>query len=118
MPELLFDCDWEITGIIDDDCLRTVEVEVVAWVSGENVYNVNRDHAGWFADGVLYDSDNETLAYLQNAKGYIPFRQFLSGTPGMPGFSEKPYKPVMIGESGRPSYGSFSSYKLKDYFQT
>lgn len=116
MADWIVDHNGNAALILDFDCIRNNQGKVVAWISGNNVYNVNGDHAGWFEGGILYDRQNLVLGFLRNATGPIPYRPGLGGTPGMPGFAGRPGRPGFAGVPGRPGRSGWSRQNLKDYY--
>ena len=82
-----------------------------------NVYSLNGKHIGWFEDGVLYDSNNNAIAFLRDASGYLPGRPGTSGVPGIPGIPGRPGKSGFSGTPGRPGKGGWSNKTIKQMFE-
>lgn len=117
MSEWIFDRNGRATVILDSDCIRNSHGRVIAWVSGNNVYTLKGRHCGWFEEGVLYDSGNRVLGFIQNATGHLPSTPSTGGTPGTPGFAGHPGRPGFSGTPGRPGYGGWSNENLASYFK-
>ena len=75
-------------------------MEVVAWISGNNVKE-NGDHMGRFGASILYDRQNLIFGFLRNAEGPIPGKPEFGGTPGIPGFEDRPGWSGFAGGPGR-----------------
>ena len=118
MTEWIFDRNGMAKLLFDDDCIRNDTGQVIAWISGVNVYSLNGRHVGWFENGVLYDSKNKMLGFIRNVSGYLPSMPGISGVPGTPGLSGKPGRPGLSGNPGRPSYGGWSEENLGKYFNS
>jgi hypothetical protein len=58
MAEWLYDRSGIARIILDDDRIRNKRGNVIAWISGSNVYSLHGRHIGWFDGGVIYDSRN------------------------------------------------------------
>jgi hypothetical protein len=118
MADWIFSRNGQATLIHDDDCFRDNRGQVIAWISGENVYSIRGQHTGWFEGGVLYDSRNQALGFLRNAKGYLPSRPGIGDTPGTPGFGGRPGRTGFSGIPGKPGRDGWSSNDLATYFNT
>jgi len=116
MTQWIFDRNGRATLILDSDCFRNNRGQVVAWISGTNVYTLNGRHCAWFEDGVLTDSHNRVLGFLRNATGHLPSRPGIGGTPGTLGFAGRPGRPGFSGTPGRPGRGGWSTEDLQTYF--
>jgi len=114
--EWVFNRDGKAVVILDIDCFRNNRGQVIAWTSRGSVYKINGHHAGWFDNGVLYDSRNSALGFIRNYSSSLPSVPGLGGTPGMPGFTGKPGRPGFSGAPGRPGKGAWSSEDLENYF--
>ena len=61
----------------------------LAWIYSENVYNIRTGkHIGWYEKGVLYDRNNNVIAFTEDCKGYLPYY------PGLGGPSESVFPAV------------------------
>jgi hypothetical protein len=118
MVEWMFDRHGKARIIFDGGKLRSSHGVVVAWIKEPNVYYLGGQHAGWFEDGVLFDSRNHVLGFLRDAEGHLPSRPGLAGTPGMPGLAGTPGRPGFAGTPGRPGRGGWSSEDIAEYFET
>lgn len=116
MPDWIFDGSGSAVLLIDDDCLRNRNGQVVARISGRNVYSLAGFHRGWYEEGVLYDSGNQALGFVRDASGYLPSRPGIGGTPGIPGFAGRPGRPGFSGVPGRPGLSGWSAADLQSYF--
>lgn len=115
MADWIFDRHGRATLILDSDCIRNSRGQVVAWISGDNVYTLQGRHCGWLEDGVLADSHNRVLGFLRNATGHLPSRPGIGGTPGTPGFAGRPGRPGLSGTPGKPGRGGWSNEDLAAY---
>jgi hypothetical protein len=116
MAEWLFNKSGSATLIFDETKIRSGRGDVVAWIAGTNVYDLNGSHVGWFDGGVIYDSNNCALAFCRARTGWIPSQPGISGTPGLPGFSGTPGRSGFSGAPGRPGFGGWSAHDPKKYF--
>ena len=116
MSDWIFDRSGRATLILDSDCIRNNRGQVIAWISGNNVYTLQGGHCGWFEEGVLSDSGNRVLGFLRNAAGQLPSRPGIGGTPGTPGFAGRPGRPGLSGSPGRAGRGGWSNEDLASYF--
>lgn len=90
----------------------------LAWIYSENVYNIRTGkHIGWYEKGVLYDRNNNVIAFTEDCKGYLPYYPGLGGVPGTPGIPGTPSRPGFGGIPGRPGYGGWSNCDIEDYFE-
>lgn len=117
MADWIFNTNGDATIILDGDCLRNEYGEVIAWIYYDSAYSLNGNHVGWFENGILYDSNNDVLGFIQNRTGYLPSIPAMGGTPGMPGFSGRPGRPGLSGIPGRAGYGGWSNLNLNTYFE-
>ena len=62
MSDWIFDRNDRATVILDSDRIRSSRGQVIAWISGNNVYTIQGWHCGRFEDGVLFDSHNSVRA--------------------------------------------------------
>ena len=115
MAEWVYDKSGKATIILDDDCFRNSNGQVIAWISGTNIYSLQGKHIGWFEHGVIRDSNNSAIGFIKNC-GSLPSRPGLGGTPGMPGFSGRPGRPGFAGTPGKPGKGGWSNHALNSYF--
>lgn len=111
----MFDQHGVASVILDSDCFRDRNGQVIAWVHNESVYSLGGQHRGWLVGGVLYDSSNRALSFVRGASGNLPSHPGMSGSPGMPGMSGKPGRPGLGGAPGRPGRGGWSSEPPVDY---
>jgi len=118
MGNWIFGRNGKATLLFDSDCIRKNKGQVIAWISGVNLYALNGKHIGWFENGVLYDSQNEVLAFTNDASEYLPSFLGISGTPGIPGFAGKPRRPGFSGVPGRPGIDGWSQNNLETYFKS
>ena len=118
MSDWVFGQNGQATIIFNDDCFRHNSGQVIAWVSGDNVYSLRGQHMAWFESGVLYDNRNSALGFIRNSSGALPSRPGIGGTPGTPGFSGKPGRPGFSGAPGKPGRGGWSGNDLASYFNT
>lgn len=119
-PEWIFDQGGYPALILDGDCLRDGQGHVVGWISNKDVYTLYGLHAGWFENGIFYDSWNRQLGFLKNSVsvGSYPSLPGISGVPGMPGFMSRPARPGLSTPPGRPGpAGAWSSEDLVSYFR-
>ena len=116
MGEWMYNRNGKAVLIQDSDCLRSNHGQVVAWISGNNVFSINGRHCGWFEDGVLFDSCNCVLGFLSAATGQLPSRPGIGSTPGTPGFAGRPGRPGFSGIPGRPGRGGWYTNNLEAYF--
>lgn len=89
----------------------------LSWIQLNNVYSLDGNHIGWFEDGVLYDQNNDTLAFTATATGYMPYRPGICGVPGVPGIPGRPGMPGFSGIPGRPGFGAWSAETLESFFK-
>jgi len=115
MNNWIFNRNGRASAILDSDCIRSSHGQVIAWISGNNVYTLQGKHCGWFEEAVLYDSHNRVLGFLQNATN-LSSRPGMGGIPGTPGFAGRPGRPGFSGTPGRPGYGGWSNEDLGTYF--
>lgn len=118
MAEWMFDRHGKARIIFDGGKLRSSHGVVIAWIKEPNVYFLSGQHAGWFEKGILFDSHNHVLGFLQNVEGHLPWKPGLAGTPGMPGLAGTPSSPGFAGTPGRPGQGGWSSKDIAEYFET
>jgi hypothetical protein len=103
-------------AILDDYSIRNRDGNVVAWVFGIGVFALPGEHIGWFEDGVLYDSDNCVLGFIDAAKGRKVVTPLVVSTPALPPFARRPSTPRLHGKPGRLEPGPWSGRSLQDYF--
>ncbi len=103
-------------AILDDYSLRNRDGTVVAWVFGIGVFAMPGEHIGWFEDGVLYDSNNCALGFVEANKGLSLVTPVVMPAPSMPVFPRRPSTPRLHGKSGRPEPGGWSTHSLDTYF--
>lgn len=118
-PEWVFDQLGRPVLIMDGDRLRDSQGHLVAWIEGKDVFSLYGRHAGWFENGVFYDSWNRMLGFLKGGSAPQCFPAFpgLAGVPGIPGFPGDPGKPGFPTPPGRPGYGcGWSAYELELYY--
>ena len=118
MSDWIFDRRGHATLILDSDCIRDSNGQVIAWISGANVYTLQGSHCGWLEAGVLADSSNQVLGFIRSATGHLPSRPGIGGTPGTPGFAGRPGRPGFSGTPGRPGRGGWSNNDLASYFDS
>lgn len=119
-PEWIFDQGGYPTLILDGDCLRDAQGHVVGWISNKDVYTLYGIHAGWYENGIFYDSWNRQLGFLKNSVsvGSYPSLPGISGVPGLPGFMGKPARPGLSTPPGRPGpAGTWSGEELGAYYE-
>jgi hypothetical protein len=117
MADWVFDRHGRPQFICERDCLLDSRGHVCAWLAGDNVYSTHGRHVGWFEQGVIYDSQNRALGFLEGATGPTPARPGLFGRPGTPGFAGRPGRPGLAGAPGRPGFGGWSAHDLQSYFR-
>jgi hypothetical protein len=103
-------------AILDDYSIRNRNGDVVAWVFGIGVFALPGDHIGWFEDGVLFDSDNCALGFVNAAKGLKLVTPTIVSTPAIPPLPRRPSTPRLHGKPGRPDPGPWSRHALDAYF--
>jgi hypothetical protein len=115
--EWMYDKNGHACMFVYDDRLISRDGKNLSWISGTHVYGLRSGkHLGWFENGVIYDCNNEVLAFFQRATR-LPYHPGLSGVPGTPGIPGKPGRPGFGGIPGRPGYrASFSDYDPINYF--
>jgi len=118
MAEWLFDKSGNARAILDHNKIRDSRGEVVAWMTGENLYSLGGSHMGWVEGGVIYDCDNCAIGFTRNRTGSLPSVPGLSGVPGMPGFSGVPGRPGFSGIPGKPGRGGWSNRDLEHYLKS
>ncbi len=116
MTNWLFDKNGTARLLVHDDRFISKTGDNLGWLIGKNVYSLNGTHLGWFEDGVLYDGDNNCLAFQSGARGHIPSRPGLGGTPGIPGMPGRPGMPGLSGVPGRSGYGGWSGLDVDSFF--
>lgn len=90
----------------------------LGWLFNNNVYGLHTgNHIGWFEHGILYDGQNNIIAFSRKATRYLPSVPGLGGTPGTPGIPGRPGTPGLSGIPGRPGYGGWSRLSLADFFE-
>jgi hypothetical protein len=116
MAEWIFDQCGFAGVIFDEYSIRGRDGVVIAWVFGISVFSLAGEHMGWFEDGVLFDSDNSVLGFIESARGLNFVRPIVQPAPPMPSFRRRPYAPALHGKHGRPESINWSAHALETYF--
>ncbi|MGE5364913.1 MAG: 4-fold beta flower protein [Bacteroidota bacterium] len=82
IAEWLYDKNGDAKIYLDEDKFINHKEEVVATLEGIEVLSPTGEMIALFKKGVLYDSDNRPVAFIENARGYIPGLSDIFGDPG------------------------------------
>jgi hypothetical protein len=116
MTNWIYDRAGQPTLILDEDCIRNSNGQVIGWLNNPSVYNLNGQHLGWFEEGILTDSSNAVIGFTKDHTGWLPYKPGLAGTPGTPGFAGLPGRPGLAGTPGKPGRSGWSSADLNKIF--
>lgn len=88
ISEWLYDKNGDAKLYLDEDKFISRSEKVLGTLEGNEVISPTGEVVGLFRKGVLYDSDNRPVAFIENARGYIPGLSDILGAPGSPDFSD------------------------------
>lgn len=115
--EWLYDKSGDAKLFMYQDRFISREGKNLGWLYNGNVYHIKTGrHIGWYENGILYDSNNDVVAFTRNCQGHLPSRPGLGGTPGTPGIPGKPGRPGFGGKPGRPGFGGWSRDDVQSMF--
>lgn len=83
-----------VLQILDDGRLVSFSGKSVGFISGDNVYDYNGIHRGWFREGLLRDHQGRVSGFTDNASGLSPLLP-LTSLPPLPALTElEPLRPL------------------------
>jgi len=116
MAEWLFNRNGQALLFFYGDRFISADGKNLGWLIGNNVYSLKGNHLGWLERGVLFDRDNNVLAFTANATGYLPSRPGNGGVPASPEIPEAPERPGLRSNLVRQGYGGWSIRTLEQFF--
>jgi len=116
MKEWLFHRNGQALLFLYDDRFISADGENLGWLVGNEVFSLKGSHLGWFERGVLFDRDNNVLAFTADATGYLPSRPAIGGVPAAPEIPAAPERQSLCGNLIRQGYGGWSIRTLEQFF--
>ena len=118
MAQWLYNRNGHAKIILDGDCLRDGRAAcVIGWIDRDNVYNLSGRHTGWFEHGILYDSRNDTIGFLEVRSGSLPFSPAIAVAPVTPVLAVRPVRPVLGAVRARGAFGGWSRDDLTAFLK-
>lgn len=118
MQEWFYDRTGDKRFYLEEDRFLNTEGKQIATLEGEDIIVNSGEMVGTFRSGVVFDTDGRMVAFIENAKGYIPTAADVTGSSGM---ADQAYAPGGLGLSGEPYVpvsGDWSDVTLEDFFGT
>ena len=101
--EWLFDKSGNAELFLYQDRFISREGRNLGWLYNNDVYHISTGrHIGWYENGILYNGNNEVVAFARNCQGHLPSRPGIGGIPGTPGIPGRP---------GKPGFGGYAGFK-------
>ena len=115
--EWLFDKSGNAELFLYQDRFISREGRNLGWLYNNDVYHISTGrHIGWYENGILYNGNNDVVAFVRNCQGQLPSRPGIGGIPGTPGIPGRPGKPGFGGRPGRPGRGGWSREYVRAMF--
>jgi len=104
-----------ILRLLENGRFVTFEGLSVGFLDGDNLYNYNGDHVGWYENGIMRDDKGFCVGFgetvTDNMHPFFPFKQFKP----FPGFVEfEPFRPF----KSLPPFKPLKSFGWSGYDQT